>query len=139
MSFIQDGFSTVITFASSTSVYFKEKAVQPPGVDGGGAIDVTTMRNTSWKTKLPKQLLDMSDASFSVQYDPHVYSDIVNMIGTNQLITITFPDAHYIRFWGFLDSFKPSANKIGEEPTAECVIVASNMNGSQVETAPVYG
>jgi len=135
---IDDGFSTRITFSSNPSVKLYEKDVSPPGIDGGGEVDTTTMRNTTWRTRNPKKLKSLSESSFTAAYDPTVYSQLVAMINVNQQITITFPDAKTLVFWGWLNSFKPASLKEGEQPTAECQIIPSNQNSSGVETAPTY-
>lgn len=138
MTVMTDGFSTTIGFPSHPSVKFDEKEVTPPGVSGGGEIDTTTMNNTAWRTKMPKQLKTLTEASLVVAYDPAVYDEIVAMVNDNQLITITFPDTSTLAFYGWLDEFTPGANVEGEQPTAECTIICSNQTDALVETAPVY-
>jgi len=138
MGRMNDGFSTTIGFADYPAVSFWEKEVTPPGIQGGGENDTSTMRNTVWRTKAPKQLKTLSECSFTAAYDPVVYDDIVAMIQTNQLITVTFPSGATVAFWGWLDDFTPGANTEGEQPTADCTIIPSNQNASDVETAPVY-
>ena len=138
MARIDDGFPTTISFADNPSVRFYEKEVTPPGIDGGGEIETTTMRNVSWRTKNPKQLRTLSECSFVAAYDPVVYNDIVSMVNVNQLITITFPDDSTLAFWGWLDSFKPGKNAEGEQPTAGVTIIPSNQDADGAEIAPVY-
>ena len=138
MARIDDGFSTIITFANYPSVSFWEKEVTPPGMEGGGANEISTMRNTTWRTKAPKQLVSLTDCNFVAAYDPVVYEDVVDMINENQLITITFPDGATLAFWGWLDTFTPNANVEGEQPTAACVIIPSNQSTSYSEIAPDY-
>lgn len=137
MARIDDGFATLITFANYPSVALWEKEVTPPGISGGGANDTTTMRNTAWRTRSPKQLKTLSDASGVYAYDPASYTDLIAMINENQQITITFADAQTLTFWGWLDEFTPARAVEGEQPTAEATIVPSNQNASGVETAPV--
>jgi hypothetical protein len=137
---IDDGFPTTIDFAaiaSGTSLLFWEKEVTPPGVQGGGENDTTTMRNTTWRTKAPKKLKTMSPMNFIASYDPAVYDQILTLIQTNTQITVTFADGSTLVFWGWLDEFTPGASVEGEQPTATCTIIPSNQNASKVETAPV--
>lgn len=134
---IDDGFKTTVTFGTTPTVKFWEKKVTPPGVEGGGAIDTTTMRNTAWRTKAPKVLQDMSDMKLTVAYDPTVISDIVSMRGVIQQIIVTFPDSVTLTFWGWLESFTPNELAEGEQPTAEVTITPSNQNTSGEEVAPV--
>ncbi len=140
MSYLTDGFSCTIGFASGSSgveLAVKEKSVTPPGVSAGGAIDSTTMRNSIYRTKVPKKLIDMANSSLEVQYDPACYDEIIAMIGDNQLITITFPDSSTLAFYGWLDEFVPNALVEGEEPTAGLTLICSNQTDG-TETAPVY-
>ena len=136
---IDDGFSTIISFENYPSIKLWEKTLTPPGVDGGGAVDTTTMRNTAWRTMNPKKLKTMTDSSFTAAYDPAVYSDIVDACNETQRITVTFPDESTILFWGYINSFTPNENTEGEQPTASVAIVATNQNDAGVETAPVLG
>ena len=138
MARIDDGHSTIVTFAEDGAIALFEKEVTPPGVDGGGANPTTTMRNTVWRTNAPKKLKTLTDAALTVAYDPAVIDSIVAMCQINQLITVTYPDLSTLAFWGWLDTFTPNANVEGEQPTAEVNIIPSNMNGSLVETAPVF-
>ena len=140
MSFIDDGFPTLVTFSESTSaaLYFYEKEVTPPGFSAGGENDTTTMRNTAWRTKAPKSLITLTSFSEVAKYDPIILDEITGMIGVNQQITITFPDSSTWVFWGWVDEFTPNSITEGTMATANLTVVPSNQNGSQVETAPVY-
>lgn len=138
MARIDDGHGTLISFGSYPSVNFWEKSVTPPGMSGGGENDTTTMHNTTYRTRSPKQLKTLSECSFTAAYDPDVYSNIVSMINDNQQITITFPDSSTLTFWGWLDEFTPNEVVEGEQPTAECTIVPSNQDTDGTETAPSY-
>jgi len=137
MSELFDGFASKISF-TDWPVEFKEKSVTAPGLEGGGEVDTTTMRNTDFRTKNPKALKGVSDAKCTVAYDPVVYDTIVDLVGVNSLISIQFSDGHFVRFWGWLDSFVPGEMAEGVQPTAEITLIVSNLNASDVETAPVY-
>ena len=138
MARIDDGHQTLIEFALDSAVQLFEKEVTPPGVDAGGANDVTVMANTVWRTMSPKSLKTLSESSLVVAYDPLVYDEIIAMAGLNQLITITFPDGSTLAFFGWIDKFTPGANVEGAQPTADVTIIPSNQNLSLVETGPVY-
>jgi len=140
MTYLDDGHSTTISFAndSGTVLEIREKEVTPPGLSAGGENDITTMRNSKWRTKAPKKLITAAPASCVVTYDPDVYTNIItDLLGVNNLITITFPDSTTLAFWGWLDEFTPGSLVEGEAPTATITIIPSNQNASQVETAPV--
>ena len=138
MARIDDGYQTLISFSEAPSVKFYEKGVQPPGIDGGGPVDTTTMRNSVWRTMNPKHLKSLTEGKITVAYDPAVYDDIVAMCNVNQLITIAFPDGSTLAFWGYLNSFAPGELQEGEQPTADVSIQPTNQDDSGVETAPVY-
>lgn len=135
---MDDGFSTIITFANAPSIKLWEKEVTPPGVEGGGPTETSTMRNTEWRTQSPKKLKTLAQSSFTAAYDPAVYEEIEAQVNVNQEITITFPDGETLSFWGWLDQFSPNANNEGEQPTANVTIEPSNQNSSGAETGPEF-
>lgn len=138
MARIDDGYQTLVSFEADPLVSFWEKSVTPPGLDGGGEVDTTTMLNTTYRTRNPKALITMSNATLTAAYDPSVYQNILSLVNVNTLITITFPDGSTLAFWGWLNSFKPGELAEGSQPTAEVEIIPSNQNASGTETAPVY-
>ena len=138
MARMDDGFQTLIGFADNATVKLYEKGVQPPGIEGGGANETTTMRNTTWRTKSPKKLISLTDSELTVAYDAAVFPEIIAMINENQLVTVTFEDGATLAFWGWIDSFEPDEITEGEQPEASVTIIPSNQNDSGVETAPVY-
>ena len=140
MARIDDGFSTTIDFTDLPTVTFYEKTVTPPGMDGGGPNDTTTMLNTAWRTKAPKKLKSLTTMTLTAAYDPAVYTDIVgaNGINNNQEITVNFPDGSTLVFWGWIDKFTPNEIVEGEQPTAEVIIECSNQDAAGAEIAPVY-
>ena len=136
--YFNDGFSTTFKLGasdSSTVTHLYEKEVTPPGYDGGGMIDITTMHNTKYRTRSPKSLLTVTEITVTAAYSATSYTALLSDLLVNQQITVTFPDASTVVFYGWLDSFKPGANKEGEMPTAEVTIIPSNQNAG-VETAP---
>lgn len=138
MGRLDDGYQTLIGFASSPTVKLYEKEVTPPGMDGGGEVDTTTMLNTRYRTRNPKALITVSNAEMKCAYDTAVYPQIVALINVNNLITVTFPDGSTLAFWGWLNKFAPESVKEGEQPMATVEIISSNQNASGVETAPVH-
>jgi hypothetical protein len=138
MARIDDGYQTLVSFASAPSVQFYQKTVTPPGMDGGGEVDTTTMLNETYRTRNPKPLITMSNMSMTAAYDPGVYDSILSLINVNNLITVTFPDGATLAFYGWLNSFTPGECTEGTQPTATVDIIPSNQDESGVETAPVY-
>lgn len=135
---IDDGFSTTVSFANDPTLKIYEKEVTPPSMDGGGANDTTTMRNSTLRTKAPKKLKSMDEITFKASYATNVYTSVWAMINVNQLITVTFPDTSTLAVWGWINMFKPDAVKEGSQPEATVTVILSNQNASGVETAPVY-
>jgi len=131
---MDDGYATTINVGGTL---FYEKVVTPPGVDGGGPIDITLMANTKWRTFAAKALMTLANASATVAYDPACYDEIIDLVNVNGSIVVTFPDTHTLTFYGWLNSFIPNECAEGGVPTAEIEIIASNQNAG-VETAPVY-
>ena len=138
MARLRDGHPTTIAFANFPSVLFWEKTVTPPGIEGGGENDTTTMRNSVWRTRQPKKLKTLSNSTFTAAYDPAVYEDILDMIQDNQLITVTFSDGATLAFWGWVDSFVAGEIREGEQPMATITIIPSNEDDDANEVAPVY-
>lgn len=133
-----EGWRTIISFAEVPDILLYEIEVTPPEIMTGEKIDTTTMRNTLIKTYASPQLIDVGDVTVRVAYDPAVYDDIITYVGTDQLITITFPTTKTVDFYGHIRSFKPDGLKIGERPTAELVIGSVNVEADGDEYLPNY-
>ena len=132
-----DGFSTKITLASDPDISFWEKNVQPPALDGGDAIDITTMHNVLWRTKNPRVLIDMGDIQATAAYDPACYTQIQSVLNVSTTITVTFPDGSTIAVYGYLKSFTPSDHTEGNRPEAAIVIVVTNYDhAAHAEAGP---
>lgn len=134
---LKDGHSTKITLKRYPAISFWEKAVTPPGIDGGEAVDQTTMHNNDWRTRLPRELKTLTDITVRAAYDPVVYDQIEEAININDEITVRFPDGTTIAFWGFLRSFQPGDNVEGTQPEATIMITPTNLDDDGAEQGPV--
>lgn len=136
---LSDGYRTTITVAGITPV-FEEIEVTPPGLDAGGVIDQTTMRNSRMRTALGKALVTLSSCSIKVAYDPTTYAQIFAVLGSNRAITVTFPDNDTLLFYAVVDKFTPDALKEGERPEATLEFTPSNLTTANppVEVSPVF-
>jgi hypothetical protein len=133
---LTDGYQTLVSIGGTI---FKERETQPPGLDSGGPIDTTTMRNLRYRTMQPKHLVTATEIKIKAEYDPIFYQVAVStLLGVNGTITVTFPDGSSILIWGWLDKLIPDSHKEGEVPTAEVTIHPSNQNNSGVEQSPIY-
>lgn len=137
---LTNGLSTKIAFAADPDVSFWEKTVTPPGLDGGDAIDCTTMFNTSVVTMLPRTLKTATDLSVTVAYDPVVLDQILALINVNTDVTVHFPNGDTWDFYGFLRVFQPQEHVRGSQPEAQITITPSNADpdAANAETVPNY-
>lgn len=135
---LDDGFSTIITFANIPTVKLFEKEITPPGISAGGPIDVTTMRNITWRTMSPRALKSLTAVSATVAFATNAIPVVQSQLAINQLITITFPDQSTLVFWGWIEEFTIGAMVEGEQPTATITITPGNVNNNDQEVAPVY-
>lgn len=137
MALLTDGYSTRIqlqfgglvstggngTGADLALNLLVEREVHPPGLDGGGKIDVTHMRNIRWRTAVPKSLVTVEELTVMCLYDPVAYQVLVTTLGgfiqVEEIITIFFPDGSEISLPGWVESFKPQNHKEGDLPLAE--------------------
>ncbi len=135
---LDDGYQTLISMGGAIfGLSAFEKEVSPPGVDGNGMVDTTTMRNFVWRTRNAKHLKTLTDFTCTVAYSVDIYNDMVVNAQENQLITIFFPDLSQIDFYGFVDKFIPQASREGEQPTATITVVPTNQDLFGNEIAPV--
>lgn len=98
--------------------------VTPPAWEGEDAIDITNLSNASYKTKMPKTLIDIGDCSFTAEYEPNKVSTApINSAG---VITITIPNWGTWTLQGYLKSIKPDELKVGERAMCSGEFVVTN-------------
>lgn len=135
---LDDGFSTKIAFNRDPDVSFWEKTVKPPGIDGGDAVETTTMHNVTWRTMSPRKLRTMTQMTSKAAYDPAVYDQIRELVNQEGSITVHFPDGSKLDFFGYLKDFEPDDHVEGTQPEATITIVPTNQDPvTGAETAPV--
>lgn len=136
---LENGYKTTIAFSNDPDVNFWEKTVQPPGWDGGDAIDTTTMHNDNLRTMAARALATLTESSLTVAYDPVVYNNIYdNLLNNNGSITVHFPDGSTLDFYGYLRTFEPQEMEEGAQPEANITIQPTNLDpANNVEEAPV--
>jgi hypothetical protein len=125
---LEDGYQTIITFEGNDAVALWEKTVQPPGLEGGEKIDITTMHNKNMRTYAPRWLKEATDGQMTVAYDPAVLPELLCMINSPKKIIIQHSDCSKWKFDGYLRSFVPNAVSEGAQPEATCTIVFTNVD-----------
>jgi hypothetical protein len=133
---LDDGHSTKIALQNDANINFWEKIVAPPGLDGGDAIDISTMFNSTYRTFAPRSLVTMTDTTITAAYDPILYDEILAQLNLQQSITVTFPDGSTLSFFGFVRLFEPQDNEEGTQPEASITITPTNYDPvNRVEAA----
>ena len=141
MAYLADGHPTQVTFfalGTGVTILLKEISVTPPGIEGGGPNDTTTMRNTAWRTKQPKHLKELGDMSCTFQYDPAVYEQILSILNVNGVVRVEFADGSDLEFYGWLNNFTPGECTEGSMPKATGTVHCSNQDNVGTEVAPDY-
>jgi len=135
---LADGYSTKIAFAADVDISFWEKSVSPPSLDGGDAIETSTMHNSTYRTFLARSLITLGETSITVAYDPDVYDEIIGIINVNTSISVHFPDGSTLTFYGYLRTFEPGDNTEGEQPEATITVQPTNYDpANNLEAGPV--
>lgn len=136
---LEDGFPTTIAFASDPDVAFWEKTVTPPGLDGGDAIEQTTMHNNRLRTFAARSLITMTEMSLTAAWDPALYEAILDLINVEGSITVHFSNGDTVDFFGYLRVFEPQEMSEGEQPEAQITIQPTNRDPvTHAETEPVW-
>ena len=123
---LEDGYQALVTFKSDPDFEVWEKTVQPPGLDGGDAIDTTTMHNVEWRSTTPRALKTMTSFKMKCAYDPIIYTSLTNSINVETTITVRFADGTTLAFYGFLQSVE--FDELAEGTHPECTITVTPTN-----------
>lgn len=137
MSYLENGFGTLITFSLNPNVKMREIDVTIPGIEGGEPIEQTTHRNEEARTFAPRSLVTITDGGATVAYDPAVVDEIMAMVNINQQVTYTYPDGATRVVWSYVRSFQQAGMTEGTRPTATVVIPATNRDDNGDEALPV--
>lgn len=127
---LRDGFGTLITCALDPDISFWEKETQPFGRDGGDMIDTSTFHNTTYRTKAPRALIDISDCTCTAAYDPAVSDQIDAVVNQETTWTVTHPDGSTEAVYAVLRVWTPQSNTDGGQPEAQITISATNTDPS---------
>ena len=134
MAVLTQGHGTRIYFLTTPILWFEEKSVHPPAIDGGEPIDTTVDIAAVQRVSLsaPRAKVKMgTEINLVVAYDPRVlnyYSELNHAIGLNQYIVCEFSDTSQLKFLGWIQKFNVNAMREGEQPEASVTISISNFN-----------
>ena len=134
---LKDGFPSKIAFSRTPAMNIWEKTLGLPPVDGGDAIDTTTMLNTSVMTRWHQYLVDYGEFTVSGGYDPGLYDTAYDDVNVNQEITRYFADGSTIDFWGYIRRVEFAEASKGTFPEVTLTIVPTNEDNDGNEQAPV--
>jgi hypothetical protein len=121
---LKNGFSSKVAFAADPDVSLWEIAVKPPGMDGGDAINTTTMFNSVFRTFAAGELKTMTDMTFRFAYDPNVITQLDDLINVETAITVHFPDGTTWAF--FLRSCEFDELQDNVFPTGNATVTCTN-------------
>lgn len=134
---LKNGYQALLSFADDTDAAYYEIAVGAPGMDSGDAIDTTTQLNSTYRTFAPRTLVTLTEFQVTAGYDPIVYSQLLNRLGIEDTITITFPDTSTLAFYGFLRSVEFDQMVDGTLPQLTLTITPTNWDPDNcVEAGP---
>lgn len=133
MVLMKDGFPTIVVVPGA-GLTFEEIEVTPPGTEGGGPIDLTTMRSVGYRPQWPKSLAHLTGVEVLVGYDPAFLAVIDTNLQVVYTMGVIFPDGQQISFTGWIESFKPNPCKEGERPTGMLKIELTGLNISNLFT-----
>lgn len=136
---LDNGHAMRVYFARDPDFSLWEKSVKLPPLDGGDPVDTTTMRNTLWRTKGPRALIDTGEMTFTAAYDPDSYNQARELLNKPDTITVFLPDGSKLAFYGYMQKFEPNDNPgDGEQPEASVTIIPTNFDHvNKVEAGPV--
>lgn len=134
-----DGFSSRIAFDRDPDASLWVKTLKLPGIDGGDAIDVTTMHNTLYRMFRERSLITITDATGTAAFDPNAWNNAIsNLINQNGAITFHCPDDSTLDVWGYLRTFDIQEFTEGGHPVVNFAITVTNFDPTnKVEAGPV--
>lgn len=136
---LEDGFRTLIAFAIDPDILLWEISVQPPGIDAGEFINITTQHQTRWRQFASRSLITLTDGSFVAAYDPAVTPLIVAIAGIEGAVTILYPNLAALSFYGALRVWDADSMEEGTMPQGTGTVGCTNTDPiTGAEEGPVY-
>lgn len=134
---LEKGYQCAILLANIPTVELFERTVQPPGLEGGEKVDISTQHNVTVKTYAPQDLKEVTDSQMVCGYDPACLATLLAQINVPQKITLYFPNGDTWLFDGYLKNFAPNAMSPTAMPEATCTIVATNVDSDSTTGAEI--
>lgn len=135
---LRDGHVSKFTMSSIPDVELWETDVQPPGLDVGEPIDISTQHNVAFRTMAPPSLVTLTPHTIVAGYDPIIYTFLLAVMGIEQTFTVTFPSGQTLAYYGYVQSVEFSPLVENEMPLATLTIVPTNFDPVNcVEAGPV--
>lgn len=137
---LPNGMRSVLVFARVPLCRFYSMKVKPGKIDGGDAIDQSTMLNTAVRTKAPRFLREEGDSQVTAAFDPYFRTQIRDsLINAPGSVTEYYSDGSYEDYYGYLKDADFSELAEGELPTVTLTVVKTNFDPvNRVEVAPVF-
>lgn len=123
---LDDGYRTTFAFSQDPDISLWEKEVGLPGIDGGEAIDNTTMHNDVYRTASSRALKTLTPFTIKAAYDPAVYTQLVNIINVEGSITEHLPDGSTLTYYAFAQKAEFDPLVEGNLPMVNVTIVPTN-------------
>lgn len=134
---LRDGFSSKVTIGIDPDISVWEKTAKPPGIDGGDAVDQTTMHNTDYTTSAPQYLKTLTESTFKFSYDPAIYTQLMAVINVRTTITQSFRDGTTVAYYGFVQKAEFDELVRGTQPEGTMTIMPTNWDHiNSVEAGP---
>lgn len=135
---MDDGFSTVLSFANLPDIKMYERELVLPALKGGGGKDTTNMRQLAHRSQTEDILRSVSSFTVTAAFATDAFADAKLQLGINQLISLIFPDGLQMQFYGWMEEFTPQKFVEGELALVAITVHASLRNLQGVETPPTY-
>lgn len=135
---LKDGYQALIALSHNTALSLWEMESKPPGVDGGDAINATTMQNAAWREMRARALKTLTPQTVKFAYDPALYTQLLTEVNREQTITHAWGDGSTLAYYGFLKGVEFDNLVEGQMPTGTATIQPTNFDPvNHVEAGPV--
>lgn len=139
MANLVEGLGAAFAMASDATLKFTAISLTVPG-GSVAMLDLTTLSNTAYKTKVAAALAELKPFKIEALYDIDVWADLVAAKGVNTLCTATQPansGSHTVAIYAALSDWDFSPFKAGDIPTITLEFTPTMRHSSTgAETAP---